>query len=427
MRPYPSVVVVAIMVAMTLSLLVTSSCGSDAGEGSESTGTPPDAPVLNVQFFGAEDLSAENKSSLADVIESIQAGVVQVVTRNGSGSGFIIDSSGLVVTNEHVVEGERNVNVWLTSGRRYSAVVLQRDATSDLALLEITAGESFEPIAVENPYAVRIGDEVLALGFPLGDTNGNNLSVTRGIISSTQTLNGVALLQTDAALNPGNSGGPLVNFEGEVIGVNRSRIVETESGRPVANIGFAVSATELETRLPALRGSLGIARATATAAPTPTAIPTPTSTPTATPGPSPTPTLTPTPAPTATSTNTPTPTPTATPTNTPTPTPTATSTPTPTPTPAPFEISGVGTGSRTIELRAGLWVVEISGMSPPNGCFEVVLVSAAGDRTDISSFRCHRELQHEVTTFLVGDHREPGKYVVLVTASGRWTIEFEPP
>ena len=419
------------MVAMTLSLLVTSSCGSDAGEVSESTSTPPDAPVLNVQFFGAEDLSAESKSSLADVIESIQAGVVQVVTSNRSGSGFIIDSSGLVVTNEHVVEGERNVNVWLTSGRRHSAVVLQRDATSDLALLEITGGESFEPIAAENPYAVRIGDEVLALGFPLGDTNGNNLSVTRGIISSTQTLDGVALLQTDAALNPGNSGGPLVNFEGEVIGINRSRIVETETGRPVNNVGFAVSATELETRLPALRGSLGIAHATATptatAAPTPTATSTPTSTPTATPGPSPTPTLTPTPAPTATPTNTPTATPTATPTNTPSPTPTATSTPTPTPTPAPFEITGVGTGSRTIDLLAGLWVVEFSAMRSSGGdCFTVSLVSTAGHRTSLRSGDCAKEV-HRVTTVFVGDRLEPGRYVVLVTASGRWTIRFEPP
>ena len=339
------------------------------------TPTPPDRPALNIQFIGAADLSDESKSSLADLIESIQAGVVQITTSSGSASGFIITSDGLVITNEHVVSGEIRVGVWLTTGRRYDADVLERDATSDLALLRIAGGSSFQAIAVGDPNTVRMGDEVLALGFPLADTIGTNLTVTRGIISSTRTVDGVQLLQTDAAINPGNSGGPLVSTNGEVIGVNTARIEETDSGRPVSNIGFAVSVAELEQRLSTLSGQVASPE-TPTPAPTPvpmldpTWTPAPTFTPeptwtpipTSTPAPTNTPTVTPTPTETATPTTTPTPTitPTLTPTMTPTMTPTATPTFTPTPSPTPIppfvavsvggDFSGVG--GHTCGLRA---------------------------------------------------------------------------
>ena len=169
---------------------------------------PPDTPVVNIQFIGGADLSDESKSTLAEMIERIQAGVVQITSGSGSGSGFIIDVDGLVVTNEHVVDGERSVDVWLTNGRRYDGDVLERDATSDLALVRIDSNVRFHAIAVGNPDNVRVGDEVLALGFPIADEIGTNLTVTRGIISSTRTVDGVDLLQTDAAINPGSSGGP---------------------------------------------------------------------------------------------------------------------------------------------------------------------------------------------------------------------------
>ena len=235
-----------------------------------STPEPPPAPVLNIQFVGAPaDLSDQRKSSLADLIESVQAGVVQITTSGGSGSGFILTADGLVVTNEHVVAGAGTVGVWLTSGRRYDGDVLERDAASDLALVRIDSGDSFDSIPVGNPDAVRMGDEVLALGFPIADRIGNSMTVTRGIVSSIRTAQGVDLLQTDAALNPGNSGGPLVNDAGEVIGVNTSRIEDTGDGRPVSNIGFAVSVIELERRLPTLSGRPIIDNGAATPTPIP--------------------------------------------------------------------------------------------------------------------------------------------------------------
>ena len=140
------------------------------------TNTPPtsDRPALNIQFIGAADLSDESKSSLADLIESIQAGVVQITTSSGSASGFIVTADGLVITNEHVVSGETSVGVWLTNGRRYDADVLELDMTSDLALLQINGGGSFQAFAIGNPDTVRMGHEVLALGFPLADEIGTN-------------------------------------------------------------------------------------------------------------------------------------------------------------------------------------------------------------------------------------------------------------
>ena len=165
--------------------------------------------MLNIQFVGApEDLSDERKASLADLIESVQAGVVQITTSGGSGSGFILTADGLVVTNEHVVAGANTVGVWLTSGRRYDGEVLERDAAADLALVRIDSGDSFDPIPVGNPDAVRMGDEVLALGFPIADRIGNSMTVTRGIVSSIRTAQGVDPAPDRRGVEPGQQRGP---------------------------------------------------------------------------------------------------------------------------------------------------------------------------------------------------------------------------
>ena len=188
--------------------------------------------MVNVQFVGGDDLSDEGKSSLADLIERIQGSVVQIEAGGGNGSGFIISSDGLVVTNEHVVSSARTVTVWLANGRRYNGNVLERNASADLAVVKIDGNVSFDDIVVGDPAKARVGDEVLALGFPLADRIGSNLTVTRGIISSTREVAGVNLFQTDAAINPGNSGGPLVNMDGQVIGVNTSKVDATAGAGP---------------------------------------------------------------------------------------------------------------------------------------------------------------------------------------------------
>ena len=318
----PTLIAVGIVMStIGLLLLMAVGCGSDSDT------SEPVEETLNIQIIGGADLSDERKSSLAELVERIQGGVVQITASGGSGSGFISHPDGLVVTSEHVVGGESSVGVWLTNGQRYDGSVLERDATSDLALVKIEGSQRFDALVVGNPGGARMGDEVLALGFPIADKIGTNLTVTRGIISSTRISDGVELLQTDAAMNPGNSGGPLVNSDGEVIGVNGFRIEQTDAGRPVSNIGFAVSVSELERRLPGLEGNLIFSLGS----PIPTVTPVPTPAPTETPRPTATPTVTPTPTITPTPTATPTPEPTATP----------TSTPTPTPTPDPFNLLNI--------------------------------------------------------------------------------------
>ncbi len=251
------------MVAVTiLAVAVSAGCSGNSSEDLEAT-----APSLNVQVIGDAAMSGESKATLAELVERIQAGVVQITAGSASASGFIVDASGLVVTSQHVVDGEPSVSVWLTNGRRYGGDVVERDASSDLALVRIDSRDQFTAIAVGDPGVLRVGDEVLALGFPIADKIGSNLTVTRGIVSSIQTSGGVDLIQTDAATNPGNSGGPLVNDQGEVIGINRSRIEETNSGRPVNSISFAVSALELTRRLPILSQSLVLAHSQSTPSP----------------------------------------------------------------------------------------------------------------------------------------------------------------
>ena len=178
--------------------------------------------------------------------------------------------------------------------------------------------------------ATRVGDNVVAIGFPLGPELGGEPSVTRGIISAKRE--DLGFLQTDASLNPGNSGGPLLNESGCVVGVNTGAIVGTGEGQAISGINFAIPVNDLRQALRDVPDipvcQEGAAPSLAVAAPTPTTTPTPVP-----PTPEPTPTATPTPTPTPAPTATPTPTPT--PTHTPAPTETPTPEPTPTPTPLP--------------------------------------------------------------------------------------------
>lgn len=274
-----TLVAFAIVAAVALPWLMAVGCSSAGGA------SLPVEKTFDIEIVGRDDLSDERKASLAGLVERIQRGVVQITADDGSGSGFIATRSGLVVTSEHIVGRESRVGVRLTDGRQYDGEVLERDATADLALVKIVDDERFDALVVGSTDGVRVGDEVLTLGFPIVDRIGTNLTVTRGIISATRVSDGVELLQTDAAMNPGNSGGPLVNINGEVIGVSGFRIEEADGGRPVSNIGFAVSVSELERRLPVLKGSL----IRSYGAPTPG----PTQAPTSTPEPTPTPTPTP--------------------------------------------------------------------------------------------------------------------------------------
>jgi len=164
---------------------------------------------------------------------------VQTPKRAAAGSGVIISTDGYIVTNNHVVDGADELTVSLTDNKEYSARIIGTDKTTDLALIKID-GKNLPAIAIANSDNVRVGEWVLAVGNPLGLNN----TVTAGIISAkarTLGANGVeSFIQTDAAINQGNSGGALVNTRGELVGINAMLYSQTGSN---IGYGFAIPTT----------------------------------------------------------------------------------------------------------------------------------------------------------------------------------------
>ena len=156
-----------------------------------------------------------------------------------------------MVTNAHVVANFPTVIVVFENGIQYDGDVLGIDERADLALIRLRTSRKFKAMDMGDSNDVRVGDEVIALGFPLSYEIGSSLTVTRGIISARRAYEGVERFQTDAALNPGNSGGPLVSRDGKVVGVNYAELAQSD-GSPVDNIGFSIAINELSRRMPSL-------------------------------------------------------------------------------------------------------------------------------------------------------------------------------
>src|ERR671918_3088645 len=197
----------------------------------------------------------EAGKSVQEIYEQAGPGVVQVSSTSVDssdpffgpqeasklGSGFVIDKSGRIVTNYHVIEGAQEVQVNFSGDDRVPARVVGSDPSTDLAVLEIDAqARALTPLPLGNSDAVRVGDAVVAIGNPFGLER----TVTAGIVSALQRQiqapDGFTIdkaIQTDAPINQGNSGGPLLNSRGQVIGVNSQ--IQSESGGNVG-IGFAV-------------------------------------------------------------------------------------------------------------------------------------------------------------------------------------------
>ena len=162
--------------------------------------------------------------------------------QRGVGSGFIVDSKGYILTNEHVVEGATRITVGLQSGEKYRGRVIGIDEETDVAVIKIDSAQNLPTVTLGDSNAAQVGDWVLAIGSPFG----LDQTVTAGIISKKERetpyfTSFQRFLQTDAAINRGNSGGPLVNMRGEVIGINSQ--IATSTG-DYNGIGFALPASE---------------------------------------------------------------------------------------------------------------------------------------------------------------------------------------
>ncbi|TQK45493.1 putative serine protease PepD [Streptomyces sp. SLBN-118] len=280
-RPVALIAAVAIAAAVIgggASVLVQRVTGNDtAGGGPAVTGTT---------------VAQSSKGTVAGVAQAVSPSIVEVnATTNAgqsTGSGVIITADGEIITNNHVIAGADTVKVRLSSGKTYTAKVVGTDADKDLALIKLEGASRLKAAALGDSSKVAVGDEVVAIGSPEGLTG----TVTSGIVSALnrdvtvakqqnqggqqdprqgwpfefggQQFNGdtgsskttYKAIQTDASLNPGNSGGALINMNGEIIGINSAMYSPSSAGGSTAGsvgLGFAIPVNTVKADLDALR------------------------------------------------------------------------------------------------------------------------------------------------------------------------------
>jgi len=181
-------------------------------------------------------IKATTSSDFSSIIEDSIKGVVTLKTDVAQGTGFIITNDGYIVTNAHVLNEAHYANAYTYDNKKYSADLIGYDLNMDIALLKIQG--SFSTLSLGDSDEVRIGEKVIAIGNPLG----LSFTATEGIISARDRTfdNKPYYFQTDVSLNPGNSGGPLINTAGEVIGINNFKISQAEG------IGFALESNYIK-------------------------------------------------------------------------------------------------------------------------------------------------------------------------------------
>ncbi|BBE24397.1 hypothetical protein MN0502_32800 [Arthrobacter sp. MN05-02] len=235
------------VVPLTLALLLAVTACTDTG-----TPDPASSAPAQVQGGGATDGSSDGSSaesggqqedlSIPDIVDAVQPSVVTIFTEDGLGSGVIYTEDGLILTNEHVVRGNDDVEVAFADGQRVSGTVEATDAVSDLAL--VRADRADLPAATFQSGLPRIGELAVVIGSPLGFENTATSGIVSGLhreipgsASTSQSL--VDLIQTDAAISPGNSGGAVVNGRGEIIGISEAYIPPAQGA---VALGFAIPA-----------------------------------------------------------------------------------------------------------------------------------------------------------------------------------------
>jgi S1-C subfamily serine protease len=207
---------------------------------------------------------ATSTSSVSSVLATIEPSVVDINTtivaagfggtaeEEEAGTGVIINTDGEILTNNHVIADATKITVTLTDGSTHTATVINANSSKDLAVIKISGVTDLTAATFANSTTVAVGDSVLAIGNAEG--YGGSPTVTEGIISATgrsltdNSASLTGLIQTDAALNPGNSGGPLVNSTGDVIGIDVA-IATGTTDEPAQDIGFAITSNSVESYL----------------------------------------------------------------------------------------------------------------------------------------------------------------------------------
>ena len=188
--------------------------------------------------FPTPDIAATVKAAVATAMPADTPTPTPNVVATNVGSGFVVDAAGYILTNEHVVAGQSRVTAILDNDTQLRARVVSADEQRDIALLRVEGGNGLKPLTFAT--ALKEGEEVVALDYPLNLSG--TITITRGIVSAVSWFDGVKHVQTDAAFNPGSSGGPLLNGRGEVVGMN-STVIRRIAGRDfdAQGIGFAIT------------------------------------------------------------------------------------------------------------------------------------------------------------------------------------------
>lgn len=204
-------------------------------------------------------LGSDLQQTLIDLYRRTNPAVVYIIVPNlGSGSGFVYDSAGYIVTNNHVVDGGRSFEIVFANGERARGRLVGADVDSDLAVLkvdELPVGVT--PLPLAPPGAIQVGQFVIAIGNPFGEQGSMSLGIVSGLDRSLRSRRNAAtnsyslpeVIQTDAPINPGNSGGPLLNLAGEVVGVNSA--IATDTGVN-SGVGFSIPVAAVRRIVPSL-------------------------------------------------------------------------------------------------------------------------------------------------------------------------------
>ena len=224
--------------------------------------SPP--PVVATPVTGANALEEQVKSVYALSSPSVVNITTQGVGRNffnqpvpqeGAGSGFVFDDQNHLVTNFHVIDGATKIVVMLDNGQAYDATIVGTDPSSDLAVLSIVAQGLPDPLPLGDSSKLKVGQFVIAIGNPFGLSETATFGIVSALGRTIQSPNGRFIgeaIQTDAPVNPGNSGGPLITLNGEVVGINSQIIGETGAS---VGIGFAVPSNTIKRIVPQLVGT----------------------------------------------------------------------------------------------------------------------------------------------------------------------------
>ncbi|WP_119070327.1 S1C family serine protease [Aggregatilinea lenta] len=246
---------IALAVVVLLSVFLVSGTGTSVQGATLLQATSTPLPVMAIDSASASSVAAAADTVIEQLYNEVSPSVVSInvvatqqgngyfpgSTVSGTGSGFVVDTEGHIVTNNHVVEGATDIEVNFVDGTIVRGTVVGTDANSDLAVIQVDLpADQLHPVTFADSDALTIGQSVLAIGSPFGQ----RWTLTTGIISGLErTIDGLnnfsigGVIQTDAAINPGNSGGPLLDLNGAVIGVNSQIMSESGSN---SGVGFTI-------------------------------------------------------------------------------------------------------------------------------------------------------------------------------------------